>query len=343
MRWIVHAGLPKAASSSIQAMWRDLDDLYYLGKWPTAGQARQVHGPGFQTDADYRMARDTLPNGGLAATRGLAEWVNDVEARAAEQGRDVIALSEECLSGVCFGAGDFTADAGSILLALHTVLGERLRIVFVAREPAAWLRSYYATRVAKGLGSTYAEFVTWCVAAPAATALRGVTYDGLIRVAGQAGLQLDIWLFERFVRDADYRADRHEAAGLPGGAPALRHENAKADDAELEAVRAWNAANWTLTQYPPLPARQALPQHQMRYRRALHAAGLAEEDAAAYSARIADWRHRRAEAVAAQTGPRLDWSLPDGLATQLGDYVRPGNRALAEWTGEDLASWGYAL
>jgi hypothetical protein len=352
MRWIIHLGLPKAASTAIQDEWKQINSFYYVGKWKSDKTAGRIRRPVFQTEQDGEVVRNILPHCGLAQLPlgELQAWVSSVESRAKADGHEVIGLSDEGLSGIGFGVGDFPTDIGAIMQSLSRLLGDRVTFVLVAREPNAWCRSYYSTRVNQGLGSRFDEFIAWQLALPYASILQGVNYPGIFRFADRRKMRLEVWLFERMVKDPDYRRACYESVGISYAPVALKRRNARNNLRFVEGVRRWNSQNWPSEHGEAaadnVPSRQATAQKMFGYHKRLHDAGLVEDDAETFSLRTVEMLGRRRREVSeglTDTSPELSYELPESLDVELGHVFRRSNRALAARLDEDISALGYDL
>lgn len=346
MRWTIHLGLPKAASTSFQASCSDAADAYFVGKLPRLGGSGSL--PRYQTDEDRTVLRTILPvcGPGHAPWQRLRAWVEDVERRAMAAGQDHVLVSDEILSGVGFAGMEFGTSLEGVLAVLHRLLGDRATFLLIAREPAGWLRSYYSTRLKQGYSASFASFVTWATSFPYGSALRGVDYRSVVRLAERPELDLRIWLFERFISDAAYREARLAELGLDVAGEGLEHRNRRSDLRRLERLRAWNAVHardWeAATGALRHPVIQLLMLHD-DWRASLNDGDTPDEPLAEPALAAITARNAYLAEQSGPSGPELSYEVPEDVRRELDRILVPGNRLLAAHLGMDLAPFGYGV
>ena len=145
MRVILHVGLPKAASTSVQ-MWlrthrRELLDAgVYV---PTTGHRPDRHSPGGHT-----LGHDVLPRM-MHWPWALRFWIDRFFREAAAQGADTVILSAENLTHPA-NVDDLPRFAEALQRHLARRQPSSIEIVLITRDPESWMESYYNEAVLNG-------------------------------------------------------------------------------------------------------------------------------------------------------------------------------------------------
>lgn len=346
MKWIIHVGLPKAGSTSLQAAFHELGGVYYVGKWkPDVRPSSLVPAFEFKMDSDKSLIQDVLD--GLSTARPrlgpVKRWIEDVEARARSAKCETVLVSDEKLSGL-LGLGDWAGDVTDIVRPLLRLLGDRLTLVVMARAPFSWLKSYYAMRVRAGMSASFEEFVVWCCAFSDTGPLRAMAYSDLCYQVDRSQSRLALWVFEAFVSDPDYRAKCFESLGLSRGPIALDHQNSGVDAVRLEAMRVWNEQNGHRFIQATGPSRRPKAQLWALFEARARALGLDETHAQAREdASMEAFLERKAaiqEAVR-QNGPAADLSLTPRTRRVLNKVMAGHIEVLRDRSGVALTELGY--
>ncbi len=329
MKTIVHVGLPKCASTSLQALFARTRGTTFLGKRPEPSASgrivffvrAQIFGKepgeraGFATD-DLRIAvRRTIPGERAlaeadfrAARLAVDEAVAGLGARS-----DRILLSDEVMSGCGFVHFDRPRRSlPDIVEVLGRLFGPDLLVIVVVREQTSFLRSYWKHLVRTGYPFTFAHFLARQSSDPGAanagpSVTSGLFFDHARRSAIASGVRVAFVPFEDVV--GGNRLLRELLAGegvaLPG---ALPHRNRSWSDAELLSALKHNREHFEGHGRRYAPADVAGDEEA--FRRLLSGAEPAE---------VAAERSRLVEAF------------------------RSENRAFSVATGIDLGAWNYPV
>lgn len=151
MKGVLHIGMPKCMSTSIQAYLRQAPQVYFAGIGPSqhvkpdmllAFQRHIMRTPSQFYDAD-----------------AVAEVFAERRREAGEQGAHFFALSDETIP-YPFGYGRSDTSYLERLLRLKAVMPETTDVLMIVRKPDSYLRSAYKYRtVMNGLSCSYEEFL----------------------------------------------------------------------------------------------------------------------------------------------------------------------------------------
>ena len=151
LRGVLHIGMPKCMSTSVQAWLREAPDVFFAGIGPSrvvnaemllAFQRQIVRTPTQFYNRDF-----------------VAKVFGDRVKAARERGAKIFALSDETIP---FPLGYARADTSYVerLMRLKAVMPQPTTVLMIVRRPADYLRSTYKYRVVmNGTRFTYEEYL----------------------------------------------------------------------------------------------------------------------------------------------------------------------------------------
>ncbi|ESZ70708.1 hypothetical protein X727_14020 [Mesorhizobium sp. L103C119B0] len=334
MRWVFHIGFPKTATTSIQAVLPKLSGVFFAGK-----EQGFVHGKQGEL-----ILRRWLPN----LTRWntpvhlIAEWRREIEDMAAVAGAATVAVSEEDLT-------NFPAAMPPLEIChnIANLFGPNVSFVFVVRNHWDLLRSTYKERVKNGMPYDFRHFCVDLISTRHYGLLHKWNYANLFSTLAGSGVDMNVFLFERFISERSYQDQFFSLMGAHAPPQAIPHENPTPDDQELEWLRTQNLAMFGGTfALAPVPS-EFLKTHE-RDRRQLEwlasYLGVSDGTFPAWSVEMHEkiklhWVLNQHPESAA-TG--IDWSLPQKLAEELTQIFAAACFGLDAFVGEPSAPYGYA-
>lgn len=151
MKGVLHIGMPKCMSTSIQAYLREAPQVYFAGV-----------GPSQHIKADMLVAfqRHIMRTPSQFYDAGLVEDVFAEHRRAAaDRGAQFFALSDETIP-FPFGYGRSDTSYLERLLRLKAVMPENTGVLMIVRRPEAYLKSAFKYRtVMNGMSFSYEDFL----------------------------------------------------------------------------------------------------------------------------------------------------------------------------------------
>ncbi len=150
---LIHIGLPKCASTSLQHLLLNQENIYYLGKKYNNQYRgdeleyffREYLTKSHEMEYDYSYARSVI-----------APYIDE-----ALVDNKPIVLSDELFSGIGFYSylSRVFRDPAQILMRLSTLFKDDVIFIVVIREQASFLKSFYAQLINHGYNLTYQQFV----------------------------------------------------------------------------------------------------------------------------------------------------------------------------------------
>ena len=222
-RFLVHVGLPKCGSTSLQKVFATAPGITFLGKSllhyadSRIGQFTRLVAP----FADVRMSDQHGYREAFAA--GLAG-----------AGGKPVVLSDEILSSVGFAARGTGNSFLQILDNVAAVAGP-FELMIVVREQRAFLKSYYKQWVLGGGHLCFQDFIAAILLRRQRFLLPMLDYPALASAAGQIASRVHVLVFERLFSDRAYREAKFAAMGISGisGHFAGVQERPSRSDAEI--------------------------------------------------------------------------------------------------------------
>ncbi len=145
MRFILHVGLPKAASTSVQAwLHTHRQELLEKGVYvPKSGRRADRHSPGGRTQGHDILARM------MHWPWALRLWLDRFARSAETANAHTVFLSAENLSHPA-NIADLPRFASALQRQLNRRPGWSLEILLITRDPESWMASYYNEAVLNG-------------------------------------------------------------------------------------------------------------------------------------------------------------------------------------------------
>ncbi len=331
MHRILHVGLPKCLSTSLQALFRAEPGAHFIG----VGPSKHVH-----PDVLHAVQTQVLRTQAPYYDAGLVGAVFQRELdRARSAGAQAAVLSDEALP-VTVGQGLGSVSFGDRLLRLRDVLGEDTGVLLVLRHPLQLLRSLYRYWVVHyGLALNYRLYVQHLLVKGAASHLALLDYWALAQQTRLVFPALRIVLFEELVERPETLRGAMGALGLEV-AGALGKENAGEPEAVVAEMLRLNrgatlaAAPHDFNDYTPIEMRQ-LQAAPTLYGELL---GEATRRITLHQAQLL-----AARSMAQTSGAELDEELGDSERDLLNERVATSNGLLRRDFGVDLERYGYPL
>ncbi|MFP1631679.1 hypothetical protein ACLB6G_08080 [Zhengella sp. ZM62] len=224
-RFILHMGLPKCASTSLQDTLVHARHIGYLGK--TTGGAF----------ADPLIAEFTR----VIAVFGDVRLRNCAPHRAALQEafeecpHDTVWLSDEVLSSAGFVAFGQSNSLPQILENFKRIAPAEVEPVIVVRNQHSLLRSYFRQWVQWGSAETFEDFIRLIFLRRDRFLFPILNYVNLVRALQGIVPAVHVLCFEAPTKDSDYRGERLAALSVGDIADLLgqTHSRPAMDDAEI--------------------------------------------------------------------------------------------------------------
>ncbi|HWA31096.1 MAG TPA: hypothetical protein VG867_08355 [Rhizomicrobium sp.] len=207
MRGLLHIGMPKCMSTSIQAYLRSASNVFFMGIGPSkfvkpdvllAFQRHIMRMPAHFYDAE---AVANVFRQGIEAAKG--------------QDADIFALSDESIP---FPRGYSRADTSYLerLLRLKAVMPGDTRVLMVTRNPKSYLQSSYKYRtVMNGLSCSFEDYMKRLLLLGDANLLGTVKYYFYAEVARQVFGAVDVVAMEEIAEDERALLRHLGTANLP--------------------------------------------------------------------------------------------------------------------------------
>ncbi|MEJ1159544.1 hypothetical protein [Prosthecomicrobium sp. N25] len=329
MTKIVHVGLPKCASTSLQVLFAEAKGTTYLGKGARPTPIEQfiadfklkvlriptLRGSNYITKAVRDVFRETLPSEVEITESMVLEC-----RRAVDEGIGIfkgdtrhVLISDEVLSGAGFiYFNKPRRPLEGIIEGIGKIFGSEALVVVVMRSQISFLVSYWKHLVRTGYPFTFGYFLSqqssdpvqadsWC------SVTRSLFYDRIRRKAEEAGVRVAFVPFEDVVKEGRILREvfAREGVTLAPGLPHRRQSNT--DESHIRKLK----RNRT----------------ERRARGLMFDPALFERDEAVYQKVLS-------------SGVLLDETPHQ---ERLIEAFRPENRAMAEATGYDLKAWKYPV
>jgi hypothetical protein len=326
MKWVIHIGLHKAASTSLQRAFAGTPGILYLGKFGTSS---------YRDTATHTMVRDYLAN---VSEHGLdmehvGAWKAGIERSARELGMDCVVISDEVMSmsGRAFPYPQ--------LAVLRKAFGSDVLII---RNQFDWIRSCYMQQLRMGITCTYQHFVAWHTAHLQAGRFSSTQYASICRFMASSGISGTVLPFEHLVDNESPHGNLGRRLGLD--LPRLPRENRS--PFELSVI-AWLEFNRSVASRRPRFKEARFDGHyRKRVDPRLRELGCDMDMFDGWYAMLAGVR-REYEALnlpPAADADRAFMTLPGPLVSFLTGYFREQNKGIEDLLGiDDLASRGYVV
>lgn len=196
MAKIIHVGLPKAASSSLQTYFRGIGDIPYLGKFGRTALYVDPDIKNIYWDHVSRY-RENAP-----ATSELA--MRFVEALATHNiPPDHYIISDEILSGIGFGwFRRSPRRLTAILERLAGINGADAHFLLVLRQQTGLLKSYYAQLLRRGYPLTFETFLRRQGTEHPDSLHEGLAYGSILEFCHSRNIRLHTLFFEEIIDNA---------------------------------------------------------------------------------------------------------------------------------------------
>jgi hypothetical protein len=151
MQSLLHIGMPKCMSTSIQAWLREAEDAYFMGIGPSKHMKTEV------LEAFQRQILRTPTQ--FYDSQSVGKTFARERAAAAQRGSKLFAFSDESIP---FPLGYARADVSYVerLLRLREVMPDGTHVLMIVRRPEDYLKSTYKYRtVMNGMNFTFDEYV----------------------------------------------------------------------------------------------------------------------------------------------------------------------------------------
>lgn len=148
---ILHIGMPKCMSTSVQTYLREAENVYFMGMGPSRFLTHEVV-------VAYQREIAGMP--ALFYNQNLVAQVFEQHLKnAAEQKAGLFAFSDESIA-VSLGSTASSVSYVERLLRLKEVMPEGTTVLMIVRRPADYLRSTYKYRVLhSGVTQSYEEYL----------------------------------------------------------------------------------------------------------------------------------------------------------------------------------------
>lgn len=155
MKLVFHAGLHRAASSSLQRLLGEERPRLERAGIAAVPQARLKH-----PDMAAVRAFARAPAGTPAERERLADGLSRVADHLARKGMAAILISDENMPGVMPGKRDRPFERRAALFGMLEMLARRhdVRLLLILREHASWLQSLHAFLALRGDRRSFAAF-----------------------------------------------------------------------------------------------------------------------------------------------------------------------------------------
>lgn len=202
-RLLVHIGLPKAGSTTLQAAFARSPDLHYLGK-----ERATFRTPEMSETVRTVIPFDDLRLGPLDTCRAAFD-----AAMAGADGKLAV-LSDELLSSVGFRTFGQSNSLPLIVDNLIRAAGQVPEIMLVVREQRDLMQSYYPPWVHDHGLLSFADFVELTMLRKSRFLQPVLNYPRLVQALRRQVETVHVLVFERLFADPDYRRAKFGAIGL---------------------------------------------------------------------------------------------------------------------------------
>jgi len=229
---IVHLGLPKSASSSLQFFFAECAGVQYIGKNRDAS---------FVNDRVQHIHRKLVPNPAfdMKLIAGVARRFKD-SLKESGVAADSYLLSDELLSGIGFARfRRGAADLPTIIDRLRHIHGTDTQFILVVREQKRLLKSYHGQLIRRGYAVSFETFLSRQGTDHPDSLHRGVEYGLIVQRCRSAGALLNVFIFEELMADLSplLRLFADWGIASPGELPSI---NKGSTDQRLEQLLAKN-------------------------------------------------------------------------------------------------------
>lgn len=226
-RFILHMGMPKSASTTLQDTLPQARDITFLGK----------DGGGQFADPLVAEFTRALAVFGDVRLRDGRPHARAFESALEASPRGIVWLSDEVLSSAGFAAHGHSNSLPQILENFVRVVPATVEPVLIVRNQRALLKSYYKQAVLSwGASETFEEFVRLVLARRNRFLLPALNYVNLVRVLRGIVPKVHVICFEMMLRDAGYRSRMFGELGVGDVAGRLAETHSRPAESD-ETIR----------------------------------------------------------------------------------------------------------
>ena len=229
-RLIIHVGLPKCGSTSLQAVFPQCNQITYWGK--TVEKK-------FVTEDLCEFTRIIAHMSDVRLV-GARRMKIHFAALLEKSSCDVVVLSDEVLSSVGLASGRSSLSLPQIIENFNHVLPCMPEVVLVVREQRSFLKSYYRQHVRSGSPETYQEFIELMLMDKYRFLRPLLNYAAVTNAIRPLVSKLHVLVFEKLFFDVAYCREAFSNLGIDQAAALLAETHmlpAKNDQEILEYLR----------------------------------------------------------------------------------------------------------
>jgi hypothetical protein len=231
-RLLLHVGLPKAGSTTLQTVFAQGSGIKFLGK----------HDARFVDSEIGEFVRVVAPFGDVRL-QDISRWKNAFRKHLKQsRDADVILLSDELLSSAGFLCHGQSNSLPQIIDNFRWVLGDvaDIEVVIVVREQRKLLKSYFKQWVLNGGNYDYETFVSLNLMRPYRGVVPALNYSSLVNSVTPLVSKVHLLVFERLFSDTAYTRMKLAEMGCSHLSGILRqvHERPPTKDNNIEALLA---------------------------------------------------------------------------------------------------------
>ncbi|KPA14312.1 hypothetical protein MHK_005470 [Candidatus Magnetomorum sp. HK-1] len=186
---IIHIGLPKTATTSLQALLSESNEIYYLGR----------HVANFKdNDLKFAIWIQLLESDSLTLDiKPVKSIISNHYNIAKQQGRKAFVLSEESITAPWWSNVSFKER----LERLKFVFGADAQIILTLREQTSFVQSIYKELLKIGLDCTFNEFFQYILLRYNTFLMPYLNYHQVIEFCRMYFNDIQIFLYEDIVND----------------------------------------------------------------------------------------------------------------------------------------------
>ncbi|HEY4125269.1 MAG TPA: hypothetical protein VGM36_11695 [Rhizomicrobium sp.] len=332
MKGVLHIGMPKCMSTSIQTYLREAENVFFAGVGESrltepdmllAVQRMIIRTPSQFYDADY-----------------VGEVFKEAEQKAIEAGAEIFALSDETIP---FPLGYARADTSYTerLLRLKAVMPQETTVLMMVRRPEDYLKSTYKHRtVMNGMNFSFEEYLKRLILLGDTNLLGTLKYFNFAEVARRIFGSVKVIAMEAV---SDDESEFLRLFNAPNAGRIVRgrlpRENSGMADAKFANFRDLHASYGDALSDDDFnvlsPADRIVTRGNRAYFNSVLAGAIAKDQT------LGGLRDLAISLADRPSEPCFEMS--EETRKQLIDYVTPANALLKEHHGIEIEDYGYDL
>ncbi len=226
MEKFIHIGMRKCASTTMQFVLQDHEDIYFLGKIKNDGSY-------ITEELGILIENSIIRESEITYNEALAKSIIQRHFDLAlEKDAKAFGFSDE---GIC-GPDPTRVNHARSFERISNIMGENTKIILLLRNQWKFLLSQYKQFIKHGLTCPYVDYIQYLVINKDAGVLPFLHYDKLLKLLKKYFKEILILPFECFVKETHALEDLFQFIGVKTKTYKLPQHNRAPDDKLINAM-----------------------------------------------------------------------------------------------------------